>query len=249
MRHPPSVRVLALLKNIYPEVRGASLPLTLNAIGALAGFSTQQGIWHAIKSGSLEEIDRPARTTLKDGCICYRGRTLDRMVFGSDKSVGSIWSIVSAGALTAGCTREGLPDISDMVGHSPWGRGVSVPDGAPTLERLIAQMRGRGGSSPSLRWAEQPIAVLINLWPQVGAILQDSTVEPIKWGTELAMLAQRQIVASKATLAPSVCTRLVMEPAIGMAGIDPILVPCAPYDDDRKHLGDPRYALRRRSQW
>jgi hypothetical protein len=234
--------VLELLKTAYPEVRGASLPLTLNAIGTLSGFTTQQGIWHAIKTGSLEEFDRPARTTLKDGCICYRGRTLERMVIGSDRSANSIWSIVSSGALAAGCTREGLPDISSLVAQSPWGKGVSVPEGAPTLERLISQMRARGGSGSHLRWAEQPIAVLISLWPEVGAMLQDSSLEPIKWGAELAMLAHRQIVASKTTLAPSVCARLVMEPAISMAGIDPILVPGAPYDDDRKHLGD-RYVL------
>jgi hypothetical protein len=234
--------MLGLLKTVYPEVRGASLPLTLNAIGALAGFSTQQGIWHAIKSGSLEEIDRPARTTLRDGCICYRGRTLERMVIGSDRSVGSIWSTVSSAALTAGCSREALPDIGEMVAHSPWGRGVSVPEGAPTLERHIAQLRTRGAASSPLRWAEQPIAVLVRLWPDVLAILQDSSVEPIKWGMEFARLAQRQILAANPTVTPSVCARLVMEPAISMAAIDPILVPGAPYDDDRKHLGD-RYVL------
>jgi hypothetical protein len=239
VKHKPlSARVLSVLKDAYPEVGATSLPLMLNAIGALAGFSTQQGIWHAIKSGSLEEIDRPARTTLSDGCICYRGRTLQRMVVGTDRLRASIWSLVSSGAQNAGSSREGLPDIAEMVAMSPWGKGVSMPEGPPTLARHIAQLRGRGSSTVPLREAEQPIAVLGKLWPQILPILQDSAVEPIKWGTEFATLAQRHIVASKARLAPSVAARLVMEPAIVMAGIDPTLVPGAPYDDDLKHLGD-----------
>ena len=185
------------------ELQYASL---LSALGALAGFASQEGLRQKfVIDQKLPEEKIFSLVKTKSNETFYFGDNLNHVLLAAQQGQNSVWSIVAAGAQLAGAKQ--LPDIGAMakrnaqcVGNSDYGVLELIP-GHPIHAT--------------------PLAVLQESWHAVRALLQEKTPDPAIWGMEIAVVAHQFIVQFKDAVDPSIAARIVMEPAVSMSKINP----------------------------
>ncbi len=190
----------------YTDENGVHIESVLSALGALSGFSLQQGIREdLIIKGGNEEGKVFTIIETKDGNKYFFGSIFDEPLYDTREGQISVWSLVGGGAQKAGASS--LPDVSALakanasaIGNEDYGN-LTVP--------LMNQP------------IDHPIDAIKKHWDFTKKILQAKGAEPLFWSWEIALVAQDIIIAGKSVIDPKLAAQIVMEPAISMSKIDP----------------------------
>ncbi|MBZ8134571.1 hypothetical protein [Afifella sp. IM 167] len=208
--------MLSYLLADYRDEHGIHAETLLNAIGALAGFSTQI----VVRRGVLEPAGIPVERALavltgKDGRRYYFGEALNLLLASEEKGTLSLWRFVAAPACEA---------------------GLDIPDLRPLFREIAATAGGEEFGIPSMarkrRLREFPLDALRSHWWAVQSVLERNEIEPKRWSIVLGTAAQQLIALVSPLLPPDVGALIVMESAIMMSKVDPREVPGACRESD-----------------
>jgi len=193
----------------YKDQRGIHLESVLSAVGALSGFSLQQGIREELilNRGQPEnEVFTIVKT--KNGGKYYFGSVFDQPLFDTRSGQFSVWAIVAGGAQDAGASN--LPDINALAKSN----AEAVGGGDYGVLSVSANHQPK----------DQPLSAIRKHWEFTENILRAKGVDPLAWSWEIALVAQDIIILGKDAVDPTLAAQIVMESAISMAKIDPDLV-------------------------
>lgn len=193
----------------YKDQKGVHVESVLSALGALSGFSLQQGIREELilnKGRPEKEVFTIIKT--KNGDKYYFGNIFDQPLFDTRPGQMSVWAIVAGGAQEAGASS--LPDINALAKINAEAVGES-DYGALTV-------------SSNHQPKDHPLLSISKHWEFTEKILRAKGVEPLAWSWEIALVAQDIIVLGKDAVDPTLAAQIVMEPAISMSKIDPELI-------------------------
>lgn len=181
----------------------------LTAVGALAGFAAQHGIWEAVvKPGKMALQQAFVIVETRSGETYFFGDFLNNILATQKPQYLSVWKIVSATAKAMGATE--LPDIVPMFKYCA--ETVGSPQfGFPNLP---------DGCTPSML----PRDALTRFWPQVLKMLRVGS-DPLTCAVDVATAAEQLMLSMKDEIDPALAARIVMESAIPMSKVDPLTVP------------------------
>jgi hypothetical protein len=181
----------------------------LTAVGALAGFAAQHGIWEAVV--------RPGKMALQQAFVIIETRSGETYFFGDflnnilatqKPEYLSVWKIVSAAAKAMGATD--LPDMAPIFKNCA--ETVGSPQfGLPNLP---------DGHIPSML----PRDALTRFWPGTLKMLRVGS-DPLTCAVDVATAAEQLMLSMKGEIDPALAARIVMEAAIPMSKVDPLTVP------------------------
>jgi hypothetical protein len=205
----PNGATVKLLRAIF-EAGGTpeehpDMPLTLNALGACAGFAAQLSVWRELilpKSRNPGDYLMYATTTSNE--IFFMGEAINQFLFATP--VGRL-SFLSMAAASLSNPAE-LCDIPDLLRH------VVGSMGSDTF--------GRPRLPPSVSLTELPRDALRRIWPRLADVLRDH--RPAEWPVLLGAAANRIIYTNRTRLAPPVAVRMLLEAAVPMSKLDPATV-------------------------
>ncbi len=199
-------QIAAQLLQDFEADYGQDHPETLLcALGAHAGFGCQMAVWEAVRRGAIPRAKAFVVVTTTDGGTYYYGDTLNQPLL---EAKISVWGLVAGAAQKAGA--KDLPDIHEIVAF------VAGSVGGPAFGTI----RVPAAHQP----AEKPFDTLKNHWAAAAKRLQDMDYNPMFTGWYFASAAQRIILDPKVNLDPALATRIVMEAAVSMSKIDPVLL-------------------------
>ena len=213
--------VLDLLKQEYvakfddpvegqPGAKGIHVETLLSNLGALAGFGCQMGIRESlIIRGDLKEEKAFMLVETKNNIKLYFGDLTNELLLEGKMSV---FSLVCGGAHRAGAKK--FPDVHEIAGY--YARAVGLPE--YFMSRLPKQHQPR----------MYPITAL-GYWFATRELQVIWRVEPLHWGWNYALAAQKLIIEAKDVIDPEMAARIVMEAAIPMSKVDPDRVAGAYY--------------------
>jgi hypothetical protein len=183
----------------------ASVPAMLNALGACAGFAAQAAVWR--------ELVLPANRNPGDFLVFASTKSRETFFFGEAinqflfSSMPDRVSFLTLAAATLSNASE-LPDIAELAGHVS--RTVGGPDfGRPRLPETIAL-------------PELPRAALARSWGKAARILNDNRAA--EWPALLGATAYNIANAQRASLAPPLAVKILLEAAVPMSKLDPATV-------------------------
>ncbi len=181
----------------------------LTAVGALAGFAAQHGIWEAVvKPGKMALQQAFVVVETRSGETYFFGDFLNNILATQKPEYLSVWKIVSATARSMGAIE--LPDLVPMFKNCA--ETVGTPQfGVPNLP---------DGCTPSLL----PRDALIRFWPGALKMLRVGS-DPLTCAVDVATAAEHLMLSMKGEIDPALAARIVMEAAIPMSKIDPLTVP------------------------
>jgi hypothetical protein len=193
----------------YKSEKGIHIESVLSALGALSGFALQQGIRQELISGrGMPENKVFSIVQTKDGGKYYFGEIFDQPLFDTRQGQVSVWVIVAGAAQKAGA--KSLPNINLLAKHNA--QTVGNPDyGSLTLPQNHQPI-------------DHPLEAVKKHWAVTETLLKANGTEPLMWSWEIASVAAEIIILGKQAIPPETAAQLVMEPAISMSKIDPILV-------------------------
>jgi hypothetical protein len=181
----------------------------LTAVGALAGFAAQHGIWEAVvKPGKMALQQAFVIVETRSGETYFFGDFLNNILATQKPQYLSVWKIVSATAKAMGAAD--LPDLTPIFKHSAETVGTSQ-FGLPNLP---------DGHIPSIL----PRDALTRYWPQVLMMLRVGS-DPLTCAVDVATAAEQLMLSMKGEIDPALAARIVMEAAIPMSKVDPLTVP------------------------
>lgn len=181
----------------------------LTAIGALAGFAAQHGIWEAVvKPGKMAIQQAFVVVETRLGETYFFGDFLNNILATEKPQYLSVWRIISGAARAMGATE--LPDLVPIFKHSAETVGTAQ-FGLPNLPE---------GHTPAML----PRDALIRFWPQCLKLLKVGA-DPMTCAIDVATAAEQLMLAMKDQIDPAMAARIVMEAAIPMSKIDPLTVP------------------------
>lgn len=181
----------------------------LTAVGALAGFAAQHGIWEAVvKPGKMALQQAFVVVETRSGETYFFGDFLNNILATQKPQYLSVWKIVSSTATAMGATE--LPDLVPMFKNSAEAVG-SPMFGVPDLPE---------GHTPSML----PRDLLIRFWPQVLKMLRVGS-DPLTCAVDVATAAEQLMLSMKGEIDPALAARIIMEAAIPMSKVDPLTVP------------------------
>ncbi len=181
----------------------------LTAVGALAGFAAQHGIWEAVvKPGKMALQQAFVVVETRSGETYFFGDFLNNILATQKPQYLSVWKIVSSTATAMGATE--LPDLVPMFKNSAETVG-SPMFGVPELPE---------GHTPSML----PRDLLIRFWPQVLKMLRVGS-DPLTCAVDVATAAEQLMLSMKGEIDPALAARIIMEAAIPMSKVDPLTVP------------------------
>lgn len=213
--------VLDLLKKEYvakfddpiegqPDAKGIHVETLLSNLGALAGFGCQMGIRESlILRGSLTEEKAFMVVETKNNIKFFFGDLTNELLIEGKMSV---YSLICGGAQRAGA--KVFPDVHEIAGY--YARAVGLPE--YFMSRLPKQHQPR----------MYPITAL-GYWFTTREFQVIWRVEPLHWGWNCALAAQKLIIEAKNVIDPVVAAQIVMEAAIPMSKVDPDRVSGAYY--------------------
>ena len=181
----------------------------LTAVGALAGFAAQHGIWEAVvKPGKMALQQAFVIVETRSGETYFFGDFLNNILATQKPQYLSVWKIVSATATAMGATE--LPDLVPMFKYCA--ETVGSPQfGIPNLP---------DGCTPSML----PRDALTRFWPQVLKMLRVGS-DPLTCAVDVGTAAEQLMLSMKGEIDPALAARIIMEAAIPMSKIDPLTVP------------------------
>lgn len=181
----------------------------LTAIGALAGFAAQHGIWEAVvKPGKMAIQQAFVVVETRSGETFFFGDFLNNILATPKPEYLSVWKIVSSAATAMGAAE--LPDLTPIFKHSAETVGTSQ-FGIPRLP---------DGCTPSL----MPRDALTRYWPGTLKLLCVGS-DPLTCAVDVATAAEQLMLSMKGEIDPALAARIVMEAAIPMSKVDPLTVP------------------------
>ena len=181
----------------------------LTAVGALAGFAAQHGIWEAVvKPGKMALQQAFVIVETRSGETYFFGDFLNNILATQKPEYLSVWKIVGSAAKAMGATE--LPDLVPMFKYSA--ETVGSPQfGIPNLPE---------SHTPSLL----PRDALIRFWPGALKMLRVGA-DPLTCAVDVATAAEQLMLSMKGEIDPALAARIVMEAAIPMSKVDPLTVP------------------------
>lgn len=181
----------------------------LTAVGALAGFAAQHGIWEAVvKPGKMALQQAFVVVETRSGETYFFGDFLNNILATQKPQYLSVWKIVSSTATSMGATE--LPDLVPMFKYCA--ETVGSPQfGVPNLPE---------DHTPSML----PRDALSRFWPQVLKLLRVGS-DPLTCAVDVATAAEQLMLSMKDEIDPSLAARIIMEAAIPMSKVDPLTVP------------------------
>jgi hypothetical protein len=181
----------------------------LTAVGALAGFAAQHGIWEAVvKPGKMALQQAFVIVETRSGETYFFGDFLNNILATPKPEYLSVWKIVAAAAKAMGATE--LPDLVPMFKNSAETVGSSQ-FGLPNLP---------DAHIPSML----PRDALTRFWPGALKLLRVGS-DPLTCAVDVATAAEQLMLSMKGEIDPALAARIVMESAIPMSKIDPLTVP------------------------
>jgi hypothetical protein len=182
---------------------------TLTAIGALAGFAAQHGIWEAVvKPGKMALQQAFVIVETRSGETYFFGDFLNNILATQKPEYLSVWKIVGAAAKAMGATE--LPDLVPMFKYSA--ETVGSPQfGVPNLP---------DDCTPSML----PRDALTRFWPGTLKMLRVGS-DPLTCAVDVATAAEQIMLSMKGEIDPALAARIIMEAAIPMSKVDPLTVP------------------------
>lgn len=192
-------------KKQVPDDKGVHIETMLSILGTLAGFGCQMGIRQAfIKSGKATEEDLFVVVETNNGEKYYYGEFLNEPIFSTDEGRISVWSLVGGAAQSLSATT--LPDISEIAAYY----AENVGDEKFFIPQLPAN------HMPLI----SPVDSLC-FWEPVQTTQILHSVDPIHWGWNCALVAQRLIIQGEDIIDPGLAAKIVMEAAVPMSKYDP----------------------------
>lgn len=181
----------------------------LTAIGALAGFAAQHGIWEAVvKPGRMALQQAFVVVETRSGEAYFFGDFLNNILATQKPEYLSVWKIVSSTAKSMGASE--LPDLVPMFKFTA--EAVGSPQfGIPNLPE---------GHTPSML----PRDALTRFWPGALKLLRVGS-DPLTCAVDVATAAEQIMLSMKGEIDPSLAARIIMEAAIPMSRVDPLTVP------------------------
>jgi hypothetical protein len=181
------------------------LPLTLNALGACAGFAAQVAVWRGmVLSANRNPGDFLVYAAPKSNGILFFGEAINQFLFATTRDRLSFLSL-AAGPLS---NPSELPDIGELTTHVA--RSVGTDEfGRPRLP-------------PAVELPELPRAALTRTWGKAIQILQGHPA--VEWPALLGATAYDIVDANRTFLAPPVAVRILLEAAVPMSKLDPSTV-------------------------
>ena len=181
----------------------------LTAIGALAGFAAQHGIWEAVvKPGKMAIQQAFVVVETRSGETYFFGDFLNNVLATEKPQYLSVWKIISAAAKTMGATE--LPDLVPIFKHSAETVGTAQ-FGIPNLPDAHIP-------------AMLPRDALVRFWPHCLKMLRVGA-DPLTCAVDVATAAEQLMFSMKGQIDPAMAARIIMEAAIPMSKIDPLTVP------------------------
>lgn len=181
----------------------------LTAVGALAGFAAQHGIWEAVvKPGKMAIQQAFVVVETRSGEAYFFGDFLNNILATEKPQYLSVWRIISGAAKAMGAAE--LPDLVPIFKHSAETVGTAQ-FGIPNLP---------DGHTPAML----PRDALIRFWPQCLKLLKVGA-DPMTCAIDVATAAEQLMLSMKGQIDPTLAARIVMEAAIPMSKIDPLTVP------------------------
>jgi hypothetical protein len=190
------------------DQKGVHLETLMVSIGALAGFTA------AFAASKVESGDfRIANGA--DGKRYIFSDAANSFLFGEGGRRLNVWSLVSGGAMAAGCPVERLPDTVEIVRH------VASSVGGDGFGPVRAPEDHRPGMLPvdALRALWKRTAQILGFKEHVGA--EGKPLEFEHWPTICAAVAQEYILMGKDKLDPALAAKLVIESAVIASKTDP----------------------------
>lgn len=181
----------------------------LTAVGALAGFAAQHGIWEAVvKPGKMALQQAFVVVETRSGETYFFGDFLNNILATQKPEYLSVWKIVSAAAKAMGAGE--LPDLVPMFKYAA--ETVGSPQfGIPNLPE---------GCTPSML----PRDALTRFWPGTLKMLRVGS-DPLTCAVDVATAAEQLMLSMKGEIDPALAARIVMEAAIPMSKVDPLTIP------------------------
>jgi hypothetical protein len=186
------------------------------AVGAVTGFAAQYALrQEGIASGKTKESDMFVIAEAPSGERYYFGDALNAILVPHTRESQSVFSILGGEAMRLGAERAELPDCLEIFERTTQSIGTPCfgvpvfPDGhkSELMPRRAVEIFW-----PSVldAFTREPIVPVADF----------SLVEPRHWPLALAVVGASCMAPMKASLAPSLATKIFMEAAIPMSKID-----------------------------
>jgi hypothetical protein len=179
---------------------GVHVETVLALLGGLSGFACRMSAdLGAPRESLLEQLG-------EDGRRYYFGRAICEPLL---ENPTSVWSLTAGAAQLMGC-RE-YPDVVSILDHARATAGTAA-FGAPRMDEAHKPQR-------------TPLELVRSHWRPLSPIARQVCAGPQEWHILFGVAVQHAMYLSKGIIEPDVAVALVMESAVPMSCIDPVLVP------------------------
>jgi hypothetical protein len=197
---------LRAIQSVRSDIRsaragsGVHVETVLTLLGGLSGFACRASADLAAQGdGLLEQLG-------EDGRRYYFGRAICEPLL---EQPSSVWSLTAGAAQLMGC-RE-FPDVAGILDHVRATAGTTA-FGLPRVDEAHQSQR-------------TPIELVRSHWRLLSPIARQVCTGPHEWPILFGVAVQHAMYLSKGIVEPELAIVLVMESAVPMSCIDPVLVP------------------------
>jgi hypothetical protein len=197
---------LRAIQSVRNDIRSANagsgvhVETVLVLLGGLSGFACRMSAEHGTHSeGLFEQLG-------EDGRRYYFGRAICEPLL---EQATSVWSLTAGAAQLMGC-RE-YPNVVAILEHVRATAGTAS-FGVPRVAEQHQSLRA-------------PLELVRGQWRALSPIARQVCAGPQEWHILFGVAVQHVMYLSKGIIEPDVAVVLVMESAVPMSCIDPVLVP------------------------
>ncbi len=140
-----------------------------------------------------------------------RATRLDNLLLSDAAKDASLWWTLCVAAHELGA--QHLPDPKSLL--------------ASTLKCVGTSQLGQITMPLEYRLNEQPQTALVRLWARTRTMLDDAGVKSADWPRVMAALCAERVIVARRDVPAHVALRVVLQAALGMALIEPRLIPGA----------------------
>lgn len=179
---------------------GVHVETVLALLGGLSGFACR------VSADLSEHRESLLEQLGEDGRRYYFGRAISEPLL---EQAASVWSLTAGAAQLMGC-RE-FPNVVGILDHVRATAGT-VAFGVPRIDEAHRSQR-------------TPLELVRGHWRLLAPIARQVCLGPHEWPILFGVAIQHAMYLSKGIIEPELAIALVMESAVPMSCIDPVLVP------------------------